>query len=80
MPANNKEVIDIAGASSVNIAWSPARAALFGAFPEVEVYVQDPYGVHTKLPIQPTADAPPPSFTNLNINFGSPTTGFISIM
>lgn len=81
MAANNKEIINIAGASSVNIAWSPARAALFGAFPEVEIYLQDGFGTYTKNSfIQPVPNAAPPSFTNLNIDFGSPTTGFISIM
>lgn len=79
--ANQKEIIPFTASASENISWTPTRATLFGLFPEVEVYIQDPGGVYYKAAIQPVPDAPPPSFTQLVVDMGgSPQTGFILLM
>lgn len=77
---NNKENISFINQTSVTIVWNATRQNLFGVFPKVNIYVQDPTGVHYKALVQPYPNAAPPSFTQLNIDLPGPTTGFISIM
>ncbi len=77
---NNKEQIDITSESTKTISWTPTRKTRFGDFPEIEVYLQGPAtGEYIKTPIQPSIDAPPPAFTQMNFDFGAPVTGFILI-
>ena len=79
--ANQTEIIYINNESTKDIAWTPARLAAFGVFPEVECWILDPgTGEYSLSAFQPFIDAPPPAaFTLLSYDFGGNVTGFIVI-
>ncbi len=76
---NETEIIYITAESSKTITWTPTRMNKFGVFPEVECYLTDEDGALYKAPVQPTINAAPPYFTEMQFDFSGTQTGFISI-
>jgi len=77
---NDAEIIEITNESSKTVLWTITRAARFGVFPLVEVYLKDDTNTYYKADVQPYVDGPPNiSFTNMYFNFGGNVTGFILI-
>lgn len=74
---NETEIIDINDESSKTILYTAARKKRFGEFPEVECWLTDETDTYFLAAVQPTIDAPPPGFTQMNWDFGSNVTGFI---
>lgn len=74
---NKTEIIYIIDESYKTVVYTDQRRAWFGDFPEVECWLVDGTGVYYKAAVQPVVDAPPPDFTTLYWDFGSPVNGFI---
>ena len=77
--ANDLEIINFSGVSTLSLSWTTNRKNRFGQFPVVEVWIIDPTGVYYLTSVQPTLDGPPPSFTTMNFDFGASSTGFVII-
>jgi hypothetical protein len=78
--ANQKEIIPFVGQSSINIPWTPLRLSKFGTYPVIDVYMQEGDEKPVRVPGGSVeADAAPPAFTELTVNLGGDTTGFIVI-
>ncbi len=77
---NDAEIIEITDESSKTVAWTIGRAARFGVFPLVEVYLKDDTDTYYKADAQPYVDGPPSGgFANMYFNFGGNVNGFILI-
>ena len=77
----NTETIDIVNESTKTVLWTPIRLSKFGAFPMVEVWIQDPVSSEHRLSaFQPVIDGPPPAgFNQMDFDFGANVNGFIVI-
>lgn len=75
--ANETEVIAFTNESLININWTGSRAARFGSFPLIEVWLEET-GYHYLAPnLDIRVDAPAPTQSLFTINIGGPATGFI---
>lgn len=75
--ANDAETIFFAGVDEVIVSWNDARKARFGAFPEIEVWINDGPGQIYKENSSIKVDAQPPATTQFIIQLTGIASGWI---
>lgn len=77
---NQKEIISFNEQATINIPWTPTRAAKFGSFPVIDVYIEEDGSPPTRtMAGSIEADQEPPAFTELSVKLGGNPSGFIVI-
>lgn len=77
--SNDAEIIEFTNESIVNIAWNGTRKSRFGAFPEIEVWINDGPGNLYKENSNISVDQAYPLTTQFTISLTGPATGWVVI-
>ncbi len=73
------EIIAITNEAVKVFTWTNTRKNKYGAFPSIEVWIQDEAGTLFLSAAQPIIDAGPPDFTTMTFAWEAAKTGFIVI-
>lgn len=74
---NTSEIIEFENVEEVNVAWNALRKEKFGAFPEIEVWINEGPGNIYKENSSITVDLAPPATTQFNIQLSGLATGWV---